>query len=125
MKRNVEEKISDIRRQLGSREGTPAAVPSETGRRTVTRLRGGGRRRRGSGGSWQSEIGAIEAGQRDAYHESRSAKEHSRCATEEMGAGEGEEGRLKRRRRRGGSWPTDYTSSNAICREFEWCKALL
>jgi hypothetical protein len=36
MKRNVEEKIADIRRQLGSGDGMPAAEPSQTGRRTVS-----------------------------------------------------------------------------------------
>jgi len=36
MKRNVEEKIADIRRQLGSADGMPAASPRQTGRRTVS-----------------------------------------------------------------------------------------
>ena len=36
MKRNVEEKIADIRRQIGSRDGTQAASPSQTGKRTLS-----------------------------------------------------------------------------------------
>jgi hypothetical protein len=36
MRRNVEEKIADIRRQLDSGDGLPAAAPSQTGRRIVS-----------------------------------------------------------------------------------------
>lgn len=36
MRRNVEDKIADIRRQLGSVDGTPAAARSQPGRRTVS-----------------------------------------------------------------------------------------
>ena len=36
MRRNVEEKIADIRRQLGSGNGTQAAAPSQTGRRPLS-----------------------------------------------------------------------------------------
>jgi hypothetical protein len=36
MKRNVEEKIAEIRRQLGSGNGTQAAAPSQTGRRPLS-----------------------------------------------------------------------------------------
>jgi len=36
MKWNVEQKIADIRRQLGSGDGTLAAAPIQTGRRTVS-----------------------------------------------------------------------------------------
>jgi hypothetical protein len=36
MRRNVEEKIADIRRQLGSGDGTPAAAPSQTGKHTMS-----------------------------------------------------------------------------------------
>jgi hypothetical protein len=35
MRRNVEEKIADIRRQI-SGNGTPAAAPSQTGRRSLS-----------------------------------------------------------------------------------------
>jgi len=45
-------------------------------------------------GCGQSEIEACEAGQRETYHESRGTHENCGCATEEMGAGEGEEDRL-------------------------------
>jgi hypothetical protein len=34
MKRNVEEKIADIQRQLGSGDGMPTTAPSQIGRRT-------------------------------------------------------------------------------------------
>lgn len=36
MKRNVEEKIADIRRQLGSEDGTQAAAPSQAGKRPLS-----------------------------------------------------------------------------------------
>jgi hypothetical protein len=36
MRRNVEEKIVDIRRQLDSKDGTQAAVPGQIGRRTMS-----------------------------------------------------------------------------------------
>ena len=36
MRRNVEEKIADIRRQLGSGNGTPTGSPSQTGRRPLS-----------------------------------------------------------------------------------------
>ncbi len=45
-------------------------------------------------GSYQGEIETFEAGQREAYHESRGTRENCGCATKEMGAGEGEDGRL-------------------------------
>jgi len=45
-------------------------------------------------GGDQSEIEAFEAGQREPYHECRSAKENCGCAKEEMGAGEGEQSQL-------------------------------
>jgi hypothetical protein len=36
MRRNVEEKIADIRQQLGSGNGTSAPAPSQTGRRPLS-----------------------------------------------------------------------------------------
>jgi hypothetical protein len=36
MRRNVAEKIVDIKHQLGSRDGTQAAVPGQIGRRTMS-----------------------------------------------------------------------------------------
>jgi hypothetical protein len=45
-------------------------------------------------GGGQSAIEACEAGQRKAHNESHGAKENCGCAAKEMGAGEGEEGRL-------------------------------
>jgi hypothetical protein len=48
---------------------------------------------RNVGGS-QGEIKAAETGRIDAHDEYRSMEENCGCATEEMGAAEGEEGRL-------------------------------
>jgi hypothetical protein len=44
MRRNVEEKIADIRRQI-SGNGTPAAAPSQTGRRSLRRIAAAQRKR--------------------------------------------------------------------------------
>jgi hypothetical protein len=53
-------------------------------------------------GSGESE--AFETDEHKAYHESRDPKEDCGCATEEMGAGESEEGRLN----------GDHASSNPV-----------
>jgi hypothetical protein len=45
-------------------------------------------------GGGQVEIETLEADRREAYHASRGTKEDCSCATEGMGAGEGEEGHL-------------------------------
>jgi hypothetical protein len=52
-------------------------------------------------GSSESEVEAVKARDREAYDECRGAKENCGCATEEMGSGESEEGRLIRQKERG------------------------
>ncbi len=51
-------------------------------------------------GGGQNEIDSFKADQREAYHESRGTKENRGCAAEEVGAREGEDRQLTRRRTR-------------------------
>jgi hypothetical protein len=45
-------------------------------------------------GGGQGEIKAVKAGEHKAHNEHRGAQENSGCATQEMGAAEGEESQL-------------------------------
>jgi hypothetical protein len=70
-------------------------------------------------GGAQIEIGAVEARQRETYNECGGSKENCGCATEAVGAGEGEK-RLDKQRQRCYDEHPDHTSSDAIWGPFAW-----